>query len=100
MADSHILHCRSAWPGRPERRVPVASGVDLFSALRAAGMPIASSCRGDAVCGRCWLDVLQGAAALSPPDDDESRLAPEPGQRLACRTTLHGDGATVSTTYW
>jgi 2Fe-2S ferredoxin len=94
------LICRSRWPGRPERRVRVGAGVDLFGALRAAGLPIASSCRGDAVCGRCWVEVLEGASALSPPDDDERRLAPEPGQRLACRTTLVADGAAVTTSYW
>lgn len=95
------LRCRSSWPGRPERSVPVRPGQTLLDALRTAGVPIASSCGAAAVCGKCWLQVLEGADAMDPRDASEQAVLDRDGRdgRLACRTGLHGP-ATVTADYW
>lgn len=90
--------------GEPEtltRRV--ADGTTLLDAARGAGLPIASACSGVALCSRCGLDVLAGAAALDAEREDERRQKLRNrvpiAQRLACRAGVHGD-VTVTAAYW
>jgi ferredoxin, 2Fe-2S len=86
-------------PARP----PLTAGdtETLFEALRRNDVPIASSCNGDGVCGRCRLRILEGAALLDPPGDLERRHAGAmaPDERLACQALVRGD-IVVSATYW
>ncbi len=93
--------CRSQWPGRPERVVPVAPGTDLFTALREGGVPIASSCTGQKVCGRCLVTVLAGQ--VGAPEADEQRVLDRagaaPDERLACRLAPT-PGLVVTAGYW
>ena len=79
-------------------------GETLLDAARRADVPLASSCASRGVCGDCVVRVLDGAEALSPPDDVELRWRTRtgrggPAERLACRCTATGD-AVISTTYW
>ena len=96
--------CRSRWEHRPDREVPVEPGETLFDALRRGGIPVASSCRGGVVCGRCVLRVLEGAAGLSPAEEEEAKVLEREGagaeSRLACRTSLSAAGVVVTTSYW
>jgi ferredoxin len=83
--------------------VRVVTGSSLLAAAREAGLPLASGCRGEGLCGRCGVRVLEGGAALPPEVEPETRVkrrnrAPA-GQRLACRLVVSND-LTVTTSYW
>jgi len=85
------------------RVVRVPAGTPLLEAARQAGLPVASACGGDGVCGRCGLRVLGGVGALTQETDRERRSKRanrvDPGLRLSCRAALAGD-CTVSAPYW
>jgi adenylate cyclase len=99
-----VIHCRSAFPDRPEKELPVEADQSVFEALRQAHHPIASSCDGVAVCGRCVISVLEGARALSDMDAVEQAILRKEGadknQRLACQSHVEGPGVVLSTDYW
>ena len=83
--------------------IEVPDGTTLWNAARALDLPVASACRGDALCARCGLEPLAGASALSAESEDErltkerSRVAPE--LRLSCLTRVHGN-VTATARYW
>ncbi|MCO4773005.1 MAG: (2Fe-2S)-binding protein [Deltaproteobacteria bacterium] len=61
-----------------------------LEALRAGGQPIASSCSGATVCGRCGVFVIEGGESLPPADATEEAVLRVMGaggadERLACR---------------
>lgn len=85
------------------REVRVARGATLLDAARSAGMPLASACGADGLCGRCGLEVVEGLARLPAEDADEQRSKQrnrvDARLRLACRVRLAAD-ATVRAPYW
>ena len=76
----------------------------IFEALREAHQPIASSCDGVAVCGRCVVSVLEGGDSLSAIDAVERAVLRKEQagehQRLACQSLVEGTGVVLSTDYW
>jgi ferredoxin len=86
------------------KEITVADDQSLFEALREAGQPIASSCLGVAVCGRCLVRVQSGAQSLSPIDAVERRVLlneqAASNQRLACQCYVIAAGVGLSTDYW
>lgn len=85
------------------RTARVPPGETLFQAIRLAGLPLGSSCDGDALCGWCRVRILEGADALSPMDAEEQRLlarkGADPDERIACLARVQGP-VTVTTAYW
>jgi len=83
--------------------IEVPAGANLMQSLLQAGIPVASSCYGDGVCGKCRLEVFSGEENLSPPqvleDLIKDRLKLGPGLRISCQTQVLGD-VTVDATYW
>jgi 2Fe-2S ferredoxin len=83
--------------------VVVEPGTLLIDAARAAGMPVAQSCGGWAICSWCKMQVLAGGGNLSPIEGNEARLAARqsfaPNERASCQAEVFGD-VTVTTTYW
>jgi 2Fe-2S ferredoxin len=81
----------------------VESGANLMQALLAAGLPVASSCRGDGVCGKCRIQIVEGHASLSKESALElylhERHGLEPSERVSCQTQVLGN-ITIDTTYW
>jgi len=71
--------------------------------LLAAGIPVASSCYGDGVCGKCRLEIVSGGENLNPANETEkilrSRLNLGKTERISCQTEVHGD-ITVDARYW
>ena len=68
-----------------DRHFSLAAGGTLLRAALRAGLPVARSCRGVAVCAACKMKVLDGTANLAPPGP--------------CQARVHGP-CTVTTTYW
>jgi 2Fe-2S ferredoxin len=85
------------------RVVEVPGGTSLLAAIRKAGLPIGSSCDGDGICGRCGVQLVAGAGALTPETAEEVRIKDAnrvpPEDRLACRARVGGD-VVVTARYW
>ena len=81
----------------------VAAGSNLMQSLLAAGLPVASSCHGDGICGKCRVQVLQGAENLSQITGLEQilrdRLKVPREYRISCQTEVLGD-ILIDTSYW
>lgn len=81
----------------------VQDGANLMSALLENGLPVASSCRGDGVCAKCRVRVVEGKSGLSPENDREKFLRERHGieraERVSCQATVIGD-IKVDTDYW
>jgi ferredoxin len=84
--------------------VCVAAGVSLHEAIRRAGLPIASACGADGICGRCAVSVHAGASNLSAETPDEAQLKRrnrvDTRERLACRARITGGEIAVTASYW
>ena len=83
--------------------ITVESGTLLLEAVREAGLPVAQSCGGWAICSWCKMQVLEGMEHLSPIEDAEERLIRRegfaPNERASCQAEVLGD-VTVTTKYW
>jgi 2Fe-2S ferredoxin len=81
----------------------VAVGDNLMDALLKGGRPVSTSCRGEGVCGRCQIQVIEGASHLTPENEVEvflrSRYRLPADVRISCQTSVSGD-VVVDTTYW
>lgn len=85
----------------PELSVP--SGAVLMDELLKAGLPVASSCHGDGICGKCRIQIISGAENLSKINAIESivrdRLKVPREFRISCQTQVLGD-ITIDASYW
>lgn len=81
----------------------VTEGISLMQALLDNGLPVASSCRGDGVCAKCRIQIVEGKKNLSPENDREIFLRERhgllPNERISCQALVLGD-VTVDATYW
>lgn len=81
----------------------IDSSSSLMDGLRNSGMPVASSCGGEGICGKCRIDIILGHNNLSPINDKEEILRARQNftanQRLSCQCFVLGD-VTLDTTYW
>ena len=83
--------------------ITVVEGANLMDTLLNAGLPVASSCHGDGICGKCRVRVVKGAENLSKKEGLEvilhDRLKIPVGFRISCQTQVFGD-IEIDTTYW
>jgi 2Fe-2S ferredoxin len=74
----------------------------LMQNLMDHGIPVASSCGGDGICGKCRMRVVT-PGELPPASELERKTleknGAEPGERLSCQLYLD-DNAMAETTYW
>lgn len=86
-----------------QKEIQVKQGVFLMRALLDAGVPVASSCHGDGVCGKCKMTVLGSPDSFSPPNETEKilteKLSLKSDYRFSCQVVVRGD-VEVRTTYW
>ncbi len=77
-----------------------SAGMNLMQALRKENIPVASSCLGDGICGKCRM-IVEGPVA-DPKSLELTTLhrneIPEP-ERLSCQIQIEGD-LILTTTYW
>lgn len=80
-----------------------ASGSNLMKEVLASGHPVASSCGGDGVCGKCRLQVISGMDSLSKPTELERHLQEKYGlkknERISCQTQVLGE-VVIDASYW
>lgn len=85
------------------RSIEVEEGTLLLDAARAAGLPVAQSCGGWAICSWCKMQVLEGLENLSEIEPNEARLIRRQSfaanERSSCQAEVLG-AVTVTTTYW
>lgn len=83
--------------------ISVEAGTLLLDAAREAGLPVAQSCGGFAICSWCKMEVLDGAEYLSSIERPEKLLMGRESfrhnERASCQTEVLGD-VVVTTTYW
>ena len=85
------------------RCVRVPSETTLLEAALQAGVPMASACGADGICGRCGVTVLVGADTLSAETGNEAEVKRrnriDPSQRLACRAEVSA-AVEITASYW
>ncbi len=88
---------------KPYPEIQVSSGAQLMQELLKAGLPVASSCHGDGICGKCRIVVIEGSENLSQINALENlvreRLKVPREYRISCQTLVLGD-ITIDTSYW
>ena len=75
---------------------------NLFLSLKAHHVPIASSCGGEAVCGKCIVRVKSSSPLHSPNDLEAaliSKLELNDNVRVSCQLAVHSD-IEIETDYW
>ncbi len=81
----------------------VPKGANLMKSLLSQGRPVASSCQGDGVCGKCKIEIVSGMENLSQENEVEVFLREKnqipKGTRISCQVKIFGD-VTVDTGYW
>lgn len=86
------------------RRPPirVKEGENLMRSLLEAGVPVASSCQGKGVCGKCSLRVEGSSLPLQ--EEYEKQLLEKQGApggfRLSCQLEVPREGCSVDAPYW
>lgn len=85
------------------KSIEVPSGTLLFDAAKKVGLPVASSCGADNVCGKCNMQIVSGGEYLSVQQDEELKLLQRDknplADRISCMTQILGD-CVVTTRYW
>jgi 2Fe-2S ferredoxin len=81
----------------------VPEGSNLMEKLLASQIPVASSCKGNGICGKCRIKIIDGADKLETPSDLEintmQRNNVETGSRLSCQLSVTHD-LKIDTDYW
>jgi len=83
--------------------ITVPAGTNLMQALLMAKVPVASSCLGDGVCGKCKMKVDSGPHPEPPQSEKEQFLLQrdslQRGWRISCQVFVHDD-LVVDVGYW
>ena len=84
--------------------IEVRPRIPLMHILLKAGRPVASSCGGEGICGRCRVRILEGQELLPPLTTQEKdvmkRLNIDTSkERLSCQIKVSTD-ITIDTDYW
>ncbi len=78
-------------------------GSNLMQILLDNDHPVANTCGGEAVCGKCNIRVLSGSKHLTPMSPIEKEklesMALPTDHRLSCQCKIQGD-ITIDTDYW
>src|SRR5205823_10424856 len=75
-----------------DKATRVPPGTTLFSAAHWIGLPIDSTCGGRGTCGKCKVQVLQGAAEITTADRKQLQSGElEAGWRLSCHAKVYED---------
>lgn len=70
--------------------------------LLSKNIPVASSCGGEGICGKCLMKIKSKTSDVSYPNEQEELKLTQlgtPGQRLSCQVIIFGD-IEAETNYW
>lgn len=85
------------------RIITVNSEENLFQALIKNNIPIGSSCSGEKVCGKCWIEIVHSDNSLYMPTDKEKRILEKQKLkdkfRLSCFLKVNSN-IIINTSYW
>ena len=83
------------------RKVKVHTGSRVYDAIRAADLPVASSCGAEGTCGKCGIRVMQGSVSAASSHEERVLVANRvgPSMRLSCMANVETD-LVVTTDYW
>lgn len=92
---------RFAKKNHPDFQVDVKT--NLMRVLHQKNIAVASSCRGEGICGNCRLFIVSGQENLSPATESEKFLREKypikPNQRISCQADVLGD-IQIDASYW
>ena len=75
-----------------DKSTRVPPGTTLFSAAHWIGLPIDSTCGGRGTCGKCKVQIIDGAATLTPADHKQLEVRElDEGWRLSCQARVYED---------
>lgn len=85
------------------KNIECESGDNLMFELMRNEVPVASSCYGEGICGKCRVTVLEGLENLPPPSAHEDflkqKLKMSDKERLSCQIQVTAP-LKVTTKYW
>lgn len=85
------------------KQIEVPVGSNLMSSLLEHNVPVASSCNGDGICGKCKMEVLDNPKGLSDENPTEQflklKMKIDPKLRISCQCLVQ-ESISVTTTYW
>lgn len=74
---------------RPHIEVPPQDSRTLMQILLGHDIPVASSCLGEGICGKCAVTIARSTGTLSPCDENEKKVLVQnkcsPKSRLSCQ---------------
>jgi uncharacterized 2Fe-2S/4Fe-4S cluster protein (DUF4445 family) len=75
------------------KKVKIRKKILLSEALREADIPLGLYCQGRGICGKCFVEILDGALPLLNPVEKEllSRMGLSASHRLACQFVVESD---------
>ncbi len=83
--------------------IEVQNGENLMQALLRHNIPVASSCNGKLVCGKCHIKVVSESYNLSRQSQEEREFKEiksiDSSERMACVCLVEGD-VCLDTPYW
>ena len=81
--------------------IDVPTGTLLIDAIRRAGLPIASPCGDDLICGKCGVEILSGSVTREAPVERDAKLRNRVSacRRLACAVRVRSN-LVVTADYW
>lgn len=86
-----------------DKTFEVNSEEPLMQQLLNNNIPVASSCRGEGICGKCKVRVIDGAENLTPETELETRTKSlnkiNANERLCCQLFITAP-LTIDTSYW
>lgn len=88
---------------KTQKTLEVPSHSNLMKCLLDHNVPVASSCGGDGVCGKCQIQILEGMQNLSLENETElflkERYKSSSPTRFACQCVILGD-LVIDAKYW
>jgi ferredoxin, 2Fe-2S len=96
---STTLNCKIKFKNHKWPELDVKSGTNLMATLLKSKIPVASSCHGDGVCGKCKMFVEPAGAASAGEAETLARNQASTGERLSCQFAITSD-IEVDTSYW
>ncbi len=77
------------------KRIDIAKGSTVYSAILALNFPIGALCAGKGKCGKCIIHIVDPKAKLSEPSETEIKILGRDkiaeGYRLACQSRVLGN---------